>query len=145
MYTHIHVSIHTHVRIHTYIRTHTYTHVSVYVFIPGKEIPLGTSFWVLLCREALGCVGGRLFGIAAVQQKLTPDLPKIAPRLGETPILTIWGNPRPYAIVLHSYRGLGAVLAPSWLRPGPILAPSWDHLRAILGHLGPSWARLGPS
>ena len=64
---------------------------------------------------------------------------------GETPILTILGNPRPYAIVLHSYRGPGAVLAPSWLRLGPILAPSWDHLRAILGHLGPSWAILGPS
>ena len=89
--------------------------------------------------------GGRVFGIAAVQQKLTPGLPKIARRLGETPILTSLGNPRPYAIMLHSYRGPGAVLAPSWLRLGPILAPSWDHLRAILGHLGPSWAHLGSS
>ena len=97
-----------------------------------------------LLRSVGGC-GGRVFGIAAVQQKLTPDLSEFAPRLGETPILTILVNPRPYAIVLQIYWGSGAVLGPSWLRLGPILAPSWDHLRAILGHLGPSWAHLGPS
>ena len=74
--------------------------LSVRLIYITEKYTFRSALWFLLCREALGGVGGRVFGIAAVQQKLTPDQPKIVPRLGETPILTILGNPRPYAILL---------------------------------------------
>ena len=85
-----------------------------------------------------GIGGGESFWTAAVQQKLTPARPKIAPRLHETPILTILGNPGKYASPLLRFSELG----PCCCHLASILAPSWLHLEAIFG---PSWAIFGPS
>ena len=92
-------------------------------------------------------MGGRGRGAPQGQQTHSTSQPKIAPRLHESSILTILGNPPNYAIPLLRH------YAP-WPNLWPlesILASSWDHVEASSGHLGPSrdhlgssWAVLGP-